>query len=117
MCHWLSPKDALELAYQCATKFKVSFPLIGLLILLIVKIGCQDLFREILFYQYQDEPTSLVMATSFNATAINSLLHKLSAVIDRHAIHVHVQASGILNLDETGVGLKAEQRPSKVIER
>jgi len=46
--------------------------LIGLLILLLAKIGFRNLFREIMFYQYEDQ---FSRATSFNATTIKLINH------------------------------------------
>jgi len=112
MYYGLSPKEARQLAYQCATKFKVNFPPNWS----VQSAAGEDwlsgfISRNNVLSIRRPEATSLARATSFNTTTINSFFDKLSAVIDRYAF----QANDIYNLDETGV--TTVQRPSKVIAR
>jgi transposase len=112
MYYGLSPKDARQLAFQCAVKFNVAFPSTWS-----NKLEAGEdwlsgfISRNPGLSIRTPEATSLARATSFNRTTVNAFFDKLSLVIDRHSF----QASDIYNLDETGI--TTVQKPLKVIAR
>lgn len=106
----LTPKNVRTLAYDCAIKFGITFPISWNS----NKMAGKDwltgfLKRSTELSIRKPEATSLGRATSFNKTNVDNFFDKLATVMDKSEF----TASQIWNIDETGVSTVC--KPSKIV--